>query len=161
MPNTNQTNLFDGCEKEETAIDLSKKEIYKKLKKTKKRIRKMNPTFRERASVLIDLLQQRFPKAFPQKPNPKVPLAIGTLNELFTLKEELGIGIKITHAALQLWCTNESYWRVVSEVGAPRYDIYGNVCGHVTDIEAENALMKIQINNEIINEANIKKEAEK
>lgn len=96
------------------------------------------------AADFIDIvLQTKWPELFPKKPAPKVPLAVGFTSELLAQKRQLKTTGKVIRKAIQLWCRGWRYYKACSEPGAERYNLAGEVCGHVSDIEAEYARKKL------------------
>jgi len=102
---------------------------------------KSRQRYRERLSLTIDILQEKFPIAFPRKPNPKVPLAIGTAKYLYKLinKGEIDINHGMVNPAIKCWCTSLSYYAACLTQGAPRYGLNGEVIGEILDYQAQYA----------------------
>lgn len=99
----------------------------------------------ENISITIDILQDKFPLAFPKKPNPKVPLAIGTTKYLYKLigKREIDINRGMVNPALKCWCSSLSYYAACLNEGAPRYGLNGEVIGEILDYQAKYAQEKL------------------
>lgn len=95
------------------------------------------------AEFIDNVLQANWPELFPQKPAPKVPLARGFTSELLAQKRQLKTTGKTIRKAMQIWCRGWRYYKACSEPGAARYNLAGEVCGHVSDIEAEFAKEKL------------------
>jgi ProP effector len=95
--------------------------------------------------VVLDIsrLQKLYPKAFPKNPLPKVPLKIGTLDDLISRSKEIGLSDDNLKSALHTWCSTKRYWISV-KAGAQRLDLDGNFAGEVQTHEAAhaNALFK-------------------
>jgi len=83
----------------------------------------------------IGKLQQRFPRAFPKNPAPKVPLKIGIFADLLAQAPTLALTDTELRDALRTWCRGARYWACLTE-GAPRVDLAGQAVGHVTAAEA-------------------------
>ncbi len=105
---------------------------------------KLNASKIKKALTFIDVLQEKFPIAFPKKPRAKVPLAIGTFEMLGKLKEELGVSKNLIRASLQLWCTKKRYWLALAKPGRLRLDIYSNTKGVVLEKQAVYAKKKLK-----------------
>jgi hypothetical protein len=58
---------------------------------------------------IIQELQKDFPKLFPSKPQPKLPLAIGIDKGLMMWAVELGIYQRDLRIALHGWCAGKRY----------------------------------------------------
>jgi len=106
--------------------------------------RQISPAKKAKALALIDLLQEKYPKTFTKNPYPKVPLAVGTTFVLLAIRHELGVQSRDIKIALSLWCRGVRYWSALTEVGAPRYDIHGNIKGSVKENHAERARNKLE-----------------
>lgn len=87
---------------------------------------------KEIAIMFIDYLQENYPKTFPQKPDPKVPLAIGIHKELIKKRAEISVTKKIICKAIRLWVSGKRYKECLV-VGANRYDLAGNPVGKVAE----------------------------
>lgn len=95
-----------------------------------------NKSLLNRAVELIDILQEKYPVTFPQKPLPKVPLALGTYQEI----ADTGIASKrVIKTSLNLWTKGRRYCEALSQPGAPRYNIHGVILGVVTKAQAMSA----------------------
>lgn len=90
--------------------------------------------------VLKDIarLQKLFPKAFPKSPLPKVPLKVGTLEDLISRSKEIGFSADKLKTTLNTWCSTRRYWTSI-KVGALRIDLDGNPAGEVQAQEAAHA----------------------
>lgn len=80
--------------------------------------------------LIIGKLQKLFPKTFPKNPNPKVPLKVGILDDLYAQSEEIGISNEDIQLAIKTWCKSSRYWNASKE-GAVRVDLDGNPAGVV------------------------------
>lgn len=78
----------------------------------------------------IARLQKLFPKTFPKNPNPKVPLKVGILDDLYARSEEIGFSKEDIQLAIKTWCKSARYWSASKE-GAVRVDLDGNPAGVV------------------------------
>lgn len=87
---------------------------------------------------IIGLLQKRFPKAFPKKPQPKVPLKIGIHKDLLAQTEALGVSANEIRTAMKKWCKGKRYADCMV-AGAVRIDLDGNAVGFVSKEEAVQA----------------------
>ena len=92
-----------------------------------------------------DVLQVKWPELFPQKPAPKVPLAIGFTSDLLVKRRQLKTTGKVIRKAMQLWCRGWRYYKACSVPGAARYNLAGEVCGYMSDDAAEYARSKLVI----------------
>ncbi len=86
----------------------------------------------------ISRLQRQYPKAFPKRPDPKVPLKLGIHNDLYAQSETLGLTQEEIKEAIQTWCQGSRYWSCLV-LDAPRIDLSGEVVGVVTEAEAKRA----------------------
>ncbi|NYT56589.1 prop effector [Eoetvoesia caeni] len=86
--------------------------------------------------ITISRLQKQFPKAFPKKPEPKVPLKLGIHKELHTQAEALKLTPEEITLAVKTWCQGSRYWACMVE-DAPRVDLAGEPAGTVTAAEAQ------------------------
>ncbi|SOZ19986.1 conserved hypothetical protein; ProQ family (activator of osmoprotectant transporter ProP) [Cupriavidus taiwanensis] len=86
----------------------------------------------------IARLQKHFPKAFPKNPAPKVPLKIGTFEDLTQHAARLGLDEAELREAIRTWCSGARYWSCMVE-GAKRLDLDGNEAGVVTLADAKRA----------------------
>lgn len=80
--------------------------------------------------LIIGKLQKLFPETFPKNPNPKVPLKVGILDDLYARSEEIGISNEDIQLAIKTWCKSSRYWSASKE-GAVRVDLDGNPAGVV------------------------------
>ncbi|MBF4990947.1 ProQ/FinO family protein [Methylophilus sp. QUAN] len=97
------------------------------------------------AIIIIRKLQSLFPKAFPKRPIPKVPLKIGILYDLLERSKETQIPHADIKLALNTWCRSKRYWSVTIE-GASRIDLLGNSVGKVTSEEEIRAKLMMTLN---------------
>jgi ProP effector len=79
----------------------------------------------------IGKLQKRFPVAFPKKPEPKLPLKIGILEDLLPHAQELALNEAEIREAIATWCRGSRYWACLVE-GAARVDLNGQPAGQVS-----------------------------
>lgn len=86
----------------------------------------------------IAKLQKRFPKAFPKNPAPKVPLKIGTFEDLRQHAATLGLTEAELREAIRTWCSGARYWSCMVE-GAKRLDLEGQEAGVVSQADAKRA----------------------
>lgn len=86
----------------------------------------------------IARLQKHFPKAFPKNPAPKVPLKVGTFEDLTQHSAKLGLDEAELREAIRTWCSGARYWSCMVE-GAKRLDLDGNEAGVVTQADAKRA----------------------
>lgn len=80
--------------------------------------------------LIIGKLQKLFPKTFPKNPNPKFPLKVGILDDLYARSDEIGISNEDIQLAIKTWCKSSRYWDATKE-GAARIDLDGNPAGVV------------------------------
>lgn len=88
--------------------------------------------------ITISRLQRQFPKAFPKKPDAKVPLKLGIHQELLGQAEKLGLEPEAITLAIKTWCQGSRYWACMTD-GAERIDLAGEASGAVTAPEAQRA----------------------
>ena len=62
---------------------------------------------------IIQELQWSFPRLFPAKPKPKLPLAIGIHKQLAVWADVRGIPMEDIKEALGGWCKGRRYWRAL------------------------------------------------
>lgn len=86
----------------------------------------------------IARLQKHFPKAFPKNPAPKVPLKVGTFEDLTQHAAKLALNEAELREAIRTWCSGARYWSCMVE-GAKRLDLEGNEAGVVTQADAKRA----------------------
>ncbi len=86
--------------------------------------------------ITISRLQRLFPKAFPKKPAPKVPLKLGIHKELHLQAETLKLTPEEITEAVKTWCQGSRYWACMVQ-DAPRLDLSGEPSGTVTAAEAQ------------------------
>ena len=86
----------------------------------------------------IRKLQNRFPRAFPKNPAPKLPLKIGILDDLLKHAPNLRLTEKEIRDAIKTWCRGGRYWSSLVE-GAARVDLNGNAVGKVSTADAGRA----------------------
>lgn len=90
--------------------------------------------------ITISRLQRLFPKTFPKKPAPKVPLKLGIHKELHLQSEALKLSPEAITEAVKTWCRGSRYWACMVQ-DAPRLDLAGEPAGTVTEAEAKFAKM--------------------
>lgn len=97
--------------------------------------------YSKKISLTIDILQEKFPSAFPRKPAPKVPLAMGTTIKLCEMisNGELDVKAFILKSAIKCWCSSIGYYAVCMTAGSPRYDLNGEPKGVVLERHAKYA----------------------
>ncbi|MFY2104327.1 ProQ/FinO family protein [Achromobacter ruhlandii] len=88
--------------------------------------------------IAISRLQRQFPKAFPKKPAPKVPLKLGVLEDLVQHAKTLQLSPDEIKQAVKTWCDGRRYWDCMVE-SAARVDLNGEPAGAVTANEAQHA----------------------
>jgi len=88
--------------------------------------------------VAIGRLQKHFPKAFPKRPDPRVPLKLGIITDLYAHAGKLGLDEAQIKEAVATWCSAGRYWAVLIK-DAERVDLDGTPCGQVTAAEAAHA----------------------
>lgn len=88
--------------------------------------------------IAISRLQRQFPKAFPKKPAPKVPLKLGVLEDLVQHAKTLQLSADEIKQAVKTWCDGRRYWDSMVEHAA-RVDLNGEPAGAVTANEAQHA----------------------
>lgn len=88
--------------------------------------------------IAISRLQRQFPKAFPKKPAPKVPLKLGVLEDLVQHAKALQLSADEIKQAVKTWCDGRRYWDCMVEAAA-RVDLNGEPAGAVTANEAQHA----------------------
>lgn len=88
--------------------------------------------------IAISRLQRQFPKAFPKKPAPKVPLKLGVLEDLVQHAKTLQLSADEIKQAVKTWCDGRRYWDCMVE-SAARVDLNGEPNGAVTANEAQHA----------------------
>ncbi|WP_432262288.1 ProQ/FinO family protein [Cupriavidus sp. TMH.W2] len=86
----------------------------------------------------IARLQKHFPKAFPKNPAPKVPLKVGTFEDLTQHAARLALNEAELREAIRTWCSGARYWSCMVE-GAKRLDLEGNEAGVVSEADAKRA----------------------
>jgi sRNA-binding protein len=91
--------------------------------------------------AVIELLAERFPKAFLLYERKRVPLKVGIRNDLTAVLGD-AIEPKLLNVALRHYFVNIGY-QFALKAGRPRYDLDGNVAGQVCAQEAEYALRAI------------------
>jgi ProP effector len=141
MPFEQLAPLRDKLAKEAAAAKQSKN-LPKKNVKPSKEATPIDPVI-----LAIRLLQKQFPLAFPKKPAAKVPLKIGIHQDLLAQADQLAIDIDVLRTAIKTWCSGLRYWECLTE-DAIRVDLNGEPAGHVSKIEAEQAVrMKARLGN--------------
>jgi ProP effector len=88
--------------------------------------------------VAIGRLQHAFPKAFPKKPAPRVPLKLGIVDDLYAQAGRLRLSEDEIKAAVATWCGVARYWAALAK-DAVRVDLNGEPAGTVTAAEAGHA----------------------
>lgn len=88
--------------------------------------------------LTISKLQRLYPKTFPKKPEPKVALKIGILQDLLAQADSLKLTEEEIRAAIKTWCEGSRYWSCMVE-GAARINLQGETEGLVTAPEAVRA----------------------
>jgi ProP effector len=86
----------------------------------------------------IARLQKHFPKAFPKNPAPKVPLKVGTFEDLIQHATKLALTEAELREAIRTWCSGARYWSCMVE-GAKRLDLEGQEAGVVSLADAKRA----------------------
>lgn len=86
----------------------------------------------------IARLQKHFPKAFPKNPAPKVPLKVGTFEDLRQHATALALTEEELREAIRTWCKGTRYWSCLVE-GAKRVDLDGQEAGVVSQTDAKRA----------------------
>ena len=120
-----------------------KQQLAEQIKAGNQRRKKLPASLKQAAPVdpvvlTISQLQKRFPRAFPKKPAPKLPMKIGVHKDLLEQSEQLGLSKKALREAIKTWCRGARYWASVVE-GAVRVDLNGDEAGRVTPEEAGQA----------------------
>jgi ProP effector len=93
---------------------------------------------RDPVLVAIGRLQHSFPKAFPKRPAPRVPLKLGIVEDLNAQAVRLRLTEADIKAAVSTWCGVARYWAALKK-DAPRIDLNGEPNGAVTAAEAAHA----------------------
>lgn len=88
--------------------------------------------------LTISKLQRLYPKTFPKKPEPKVALKIGILQDLLAQADNIKLTEEEIRAAIKTWCEGSRYWSCMTE-GAVRINLQGEAEGQVTAPEAVRA----------------------
>ncbi|MEQ4618312.1 MAG: ProQ/FINO family protein [Corticimicrobacter sp.] len=88
--------------------------------------------------LTISKLQRLYPKTFPKKPEPKVALKIGILQDLLAQADSLKLTEEEIRAAIKTWCEGSRYWSCMIE-DAVRINLQGEAEGQVTAPEAVRA----------------------
>ncbi|GAA4338195.1 ProQ/FinO family protein [Pigmentiphaga soli] len=88
--------------------------------------------------VAIGRLQQHFPKAFPKRPAPRVPLKLGIIDDLYAHASKLRLSQDEIKQAVATWCSVQRYWVCLTK-DAVRVDLAGEPAGKVTPAEATHA----------------------
>ncbi|MCG1042071.1 ProQ/FinO family protein [Mycetohabitans sp. B8] len=83
-------------------------------------------------------LQKCFPKAFPKKPEPKLPLKLGIHIDAMQHAKKLGLTEAQIKDAIATWCQGNRYWSCLVEHAA-RVDLQGNPVGEVSAPQAARA----------------------
>lgn len=104
-----------------------------------------NYTIGKEIAALIDTVQEEFPLAFPQKPDNKVALKIGILDDLIKWGKPLGYSKGKIKRALRAWCQGRRYCEALAADNAVRIDLHGNIAGSVSVDAANVAKKKLQV----------------
>jgi sRNA-binding protein len=96
-------------------------------------------TVSPRIADFIDYMQECFPVAFPAKPNPKVALKVGIFEDLVAWAATIGVPKSMVKKAIRAWCQGLRYTQALAVVGAPRYDLQGNIVGEIDVDQARGA----------------------
>jgi ProP effector len=83
-------------------------------------------------------LQKHFPKAFPRKPEPKLPLKLGIHTDAMQQADKLGLTEAQIKDAIAAWCQGSRYWSCLVE-HAVRVGLQGNPNGEVSAPQAARA----------------------
>ncbi|WP_338927064.1 ProQ/FinO family protein (plasmid) [Mycetohabitans endofungorum] len=83
-------------------------------------------------------LQKHFPKSFPKKPEPKLPLKLGIHIDAMQHAKKLGLTEAQIKDAIATWCQGNRYWSCLVEHAA-RVDLQGNPVGEVSAPQAARA----------------------
>ncbi|MEJ2769253.1 ProQ/FinO family protein [Mycetohabitans sp. B46] len=83
-------------------------------------------------------LQKHFPKAFPKKPEPKLPLKLGIHIDAMQHAKKFGLTEAQIKDAIATWCQGNRYWDCLVEHAA-RVDLQGNPVGEVSAPQAARA----------------------
>lgn len=83
-------------------------------------------------------LQKHFPKSFPKKPEPKLPLKLGIHIDAMQHAKKLGLTEAQIKDAIATWCQGSRYWNCLVEHAA-RVDLQGNPVGEVSAPQAARA----------------------
>ena len=102
-------------------------------------------TVTKAVSELIDIVQEEFPAAFPQKPDKKVPLKIGIYEDLLEWGTARGYSTSKIRRVLGAWCQGCRYYEALAAEGAVRVDLYGNVTGSVSENDAAIAKKQLEV----------------
>ena len=104
-----------------------------------------NYTVTKAVSELIDIIQEEFPAAFPQKPDKKVPLKIGIYEDLLEWGTARGYSTSKIRRVLGAWCQGRRYYEALTAEGAVRVDLYGNAIGSVSENDAAIAKKQLEV----------------
>jgi len=99
----------------------------------------------QKSISFINQLQRMYPITFPEKPEPKVPLAIGIFQALCERKEAFGVDLPTIKEALNLWCMGTRYLLALSTPGSSRYTLDGIPFGEVSNKDASRASKELRI----------------
>jgi len=88
--------------------------------------------------VAIGRLQKHFPKTFPKRPDPRVPLKLGIIDDLYAHAGKLHLSEEEIKQAVATWCSAQRYWACLVK-DAARLDLNGEPSGTVTPAEAAHA----------------------
>lgn len=87
---------------------------------------KMSAVDKKEAIALIQVLQQKYPIAFPETPQPKVLLAT-TIEKEICDKELHEFSKKTINNALHLWCRGTRYESAFQIANAPLFHLDGSI----------------------------------
>ncbi|MDR5769909.1 MULTISPECIES: ProQ/FinO family protein [unclassified Caballeronia] len=126
--------LDQGADRKEVASRLTSPTVdaTREIKQPPKRSR----TSADAAACAVTALQRHFPRAFPHRPAPKVPLKVGILKDVLARAASLGLSQRDARNGVKLWCRGQRYWTCLVE-GDMRVDLTGAISGVVTAVEAD------------------------
>jgi ProP effector len=99
------------------------------------------PIQRQDIDATIDLLAERFPRAFFRYERKRVPLKIGVTEDILAALGD-AIDRKLLGLAIRFYCNNFCY-RAAQLEGAPRIDLEGAPCGAVSEADALSAARSV------------------
>jgi ProP effector len=100
----------------------------------------VNPEQLERARAALNILVERFPRAFTSPPR---PLKIGITKDLIAAARSDAISAQAIRDAIAIWCRRPSYLEAQVE-DAARIDIDGNPTGTVTADQAAGVKQRLE-----------------